>query len=158
MHQELKASVAEELGLKLLTSGVVVRNETDPDQETGCRNGAENGGGSKVGSTVKTVNEGCLATVSANGPSEGTQHEDSERTTSKAAVGTLNGVSEVKQANDVADNTKTAEVNGKINGVLNSPPVLKSKGTWADVVSNSVAGNSKDKPVINITASRAAKD
>uniref|UniRef100_A0A674NJ73 Clustered mitochondria protein homolog n=1 Tax=Takifugu rubripes TaxID=31033 RepID=A0A674NJ73_TAKRU len=158
-HQELKASVAEELGLKLLTSGVMVRSETNPAQEIGCGTDPEDVG-SKVESTVKPVNEGCVATVSANGPSEQTQHEDSDRTTSEAVVGTVNGVSEVKPANDVADNTESVEVNGKINGDLNSPPVLKSKGTWADVVSNSVATNSKNKQVItaNNTASGAAKD
>lgn len=122
----------------------MVRSETNPAQEIGCETDTEDVG-SKVESTV-------------NGPSEQTQHEDSDSSTSEAVVGTVNGVPEVKPANDVADNTESVEVNGKINGVLNSPPVLKSKGTWADVVSNSVAANSKNKQVINITPSGAAKD
>lgn len=149
--------MAKELGLKLLTSGVMVRSETNPAQERGCGTDAEDVG-SKLETTVQPVNEDCVATVSANGPSEQTQHEDSDSTTSETVVGSVNGVSEVKLANDVADNTESVEVNGNINGVLNSPPVLKSKGTWADVVSNSVAANGKNKQVINITASGAAKD
>lgn len=149
--------MAEELGLKLLTSGVMVRSETNPAQEIGSGSDTEDVD-SKVESTVNPVNEGCVATVSANGPSEQTQHEDSDRTTSEAVVGTVNGVSEVKPANDDADNTESVEVNGKINGDLNSPPVLKSKGTWADVVSNSAAANSQNKQIINITASGPAKD
>lgn len=164
-HQELKASVAEELGLKLLTSAVVDRSETNTAQQTGCVNNAEDVGGSEVENTIKTENEGCAATVSANGSFEQTQHEDSDTTTSEAVEGAVNGVVEVSPANNAADSIKSAEVNGKINGALNSPPVLKSKGTWADVVSNSVAANSKtvkDKQVNrvknNIAANGAAKD
>lgn len=156
--------MAEELGLKLLTSAVVDRSETNTAQETGCVNNAEDVGGSEVENTIKTENGGCAATVSANGSFEQTQHEDSD-TTSEAVEGAVNGVVEVSPANNAADSTKSAEVNGKINGALNSPPVLKSKGTWADVVSNSVAANSKaakDKQVNrvknNIAANGAAKD
>lgn len=133
----------------------MVQSETNPAQEIECGTDAEDIG-KKMESTAKPVNGDCVATVSANGPSEQNQHEDSD--TSEVVVGTVNGVSEVKPANDAADNTESVEVNGKINGDLNSPPVLKSKGTWADVVSNSVAANSKNKQVLNITASGAAKD
>lgn len=161
-HQELKASVAEELGLKLLTSGMVDRSETNPVQETGNGNHTEDGGGSEVENAIQTVNEGSEAAVSTNGSSEENQHEDSDRSTSEAVVEAVNGVAEVRPADDAAD--KPVEVNGKINEALNSPPVLKSKGTWADVVSNSVAANTKghkDKQVNrveNISASGAAKD
>lgn len=142
---------------------MVDRSETNTAQETGCVNNAEDVGGSEVENTIKTVNEGCAATVSANGSFEQTQHEDSD-TTSEVVGGAVNGVAEVSPANNAADSTKSAEINGKINGTLNSPPVFKSKGTWADVVSNSVAANSKadkDKQVNrvknNISASGAAK-
>lgn len=153
--------MAEELGLKLLTSGVVDRSEKNAAKETGRENNAEDVGGPQVENTMEKANEACASTVLTNGTSEQNQHEDSDRT--EAAVETVNGVSEVKPADDAADNTKSGEVNGKINGALNSPPVLKSKGTWADVVSNSVAANSKgDKNkqvnrVENITANGAAK-
>lgn len=163
-HQELKASVAEELGLRLLTSAVVDRSETNTAQETGCVNNTEDVGGSEVANTIKTVNEGCAATLSANGSFEQTQHEDSDTIISEAVEGAVNGVAEVSPANNAADSTKSVDVNGKINGALNSPLVLKSKGTWADVVSNSVAASSKadkDKQVNrvkNIAASGAAKD
>lgn len=155
--------MAEELGLKLLTSAVVDRSETNTAQETGCVNNAEDIGGSEVENTIKTVNEGCAATVSANGPLEQTQHEDSD-TTSEAVEGAVNGLAEDCPANNAADSTKSAELNGKINAALNSPPILKGKGTWADVVSNSVSVNSKadkDKQVNgvknNISARGAAK-
>lgn len=157
--------MAEELGLKLLTSAVVDRSETNTAQETGCVNNGEDVGDSGVENTIKLVNEGCAGTFSANGSFEQTQHEDSDTTTSEGVEGPVNGVAEVRTANSAADSTKSAEVNGKINGALNSPPVLKSKGTWADVVSNSVAASSKadrDKQVNrvknNIAASGAAKD
>lgn len=158
-HQELKAAVAEELGLKLLTSAVMDRSETNTAQETGCVNNAEDVGGPEVENTIKTVNEGCAATVSANGSSEQTQHEDSDSTASEGVEGPVNGVAEVSPANNAADSVKSAEVNGKVNGALNSPPVLKSKGTWADVVSNSVAAISKVNKVKNsIAASGGLKD
>lgn len=163
-HQELKAAVAEELGLKLLTSAVDWR-ETNTSQETGCVNNAEDVGGPEVENTVKTMNEDCAATILANDSLDQTQHEDSDSTTSEAVEGPVNGVAEVSPANNTADSTESAEENGKVNGALNSPPVLKSKGTWADVVSNSVAATSKadkDKQVNkvknNIAASGGLKD
>lgn len=161
-HQELKASVAEELGLKLLTSAVVDRSETNTAPETGCVNNAEDVE-SSVENTLKTVNESCAA-ISANGSFEQAQHKDSDTTTPGAVEGELNGTAEVGPGNNGADSTKLAVVNGKINGALNSLPVLKSKGTWADVVSNCLAANSKAEKskqlnrVKNITPSRAAKD
>lgn len=146
--------MAEELGLKLLTSAVVDRSETNT--ATGCVNNAEDVGGSEVESTTKTVNGGCAETVSANGTFEQTQHEDSDATTSNVVKEVVNGVAEVSPDNNAADSTKSAEVNG----ALNSPPVLKSKGTWADVVSNSVAAKRNQVNMVknSIAASGAAKD
>ncbi|XP_029295991.1 uncharacterized protein LOC115013677 [Cottoperca gobio] len=102
---------------------------------------------------------------------------DSDRAASDAEVKIVNGESEVRAAGQetessaphevnsnitngevksdaTADEMKSNEVNGEINGagdVTVSPSVLKSKGTWADVVSkadgagktavNGVAGN-----------------
>lgn len=153
--------MAEELGLKLLTSAVD-RRETNTAQETGCVNNAEDVGGPEV---ENTMNEGCAATILANDSLDQTQHEDSDSTTSEAVEGPVNGVAEVSPANNAADSTESAEENRKVNGALSSPPVLKSKGTWADVVSNSVAAISKadkDKQVNkvknNIAASGGLKD
>lgn len=157
--------MAEELGLKLLTSAVMDRSGTNTAQETGCLNNAEDAGGSEVENTSERVNEGCETTPSANGSFEQTQHKDGGTTPSEAVEGPVNGVAEVSPADNSADSTKPAEENVKINGALNGPPVLKSKGTWADVVSNSIAAKSKadkDKHVNrvknNMAAGGAAQD
>lgn len=155
-HRELKASVAEELGLKLLTSAVVDRSETNTAQETGCLKNAEDVGDAEVENTSERVNE---ATLLANGSFEQTQHKDGDTTPSEAAEGPANGVAEVSPADNAADSTKPAEENVKVNGALNSPPVLKSKGTWADVVSNSIAAKSradKDRQVNKVKNNIAA--
>lgn len=132
-------------------------------------------------SQQEQLGEESAAIVSANGhvvePVEHNQHEektdvdegdseDGDRTASDAEVKIVNGESEVREnstANgeikgDVtADETKSESngVKGEINGALDiaaSPPVLKSKGTWADVVSKTAMANGtghKDTVAVN---------
>lgn len=133
-HNELKAAVAKELGLKLpkdlVTSDIVNGEEKSSDQASGC--GVEAEDGEKPGEST--------AVVSANGhvvePEEQSQKEektdvDSDRVESDVQVKTVNPAmcDEVKSG--------SGEKNGEINGAVDtiaSPSALQSKMTWADVV------------------------
>lgn len=103
---------------------------------------------------------------------------DSDRAASDAEVKIVNGESEVRAAgeetetratNEVNSNTangeiksdatidemKSGEVNGEINGACDvtvSPSVLKSKGTWADVVSKANGAVAIEKAVNGVAA------
>ncbi|XP_070760676.1 clustered mitochondria protein homolog [Enoplosus armatus] len=137
--------------------------------------------------------EESAATVSANGhvvePAEHNQHEekmdvdggDSDRAASDAEVKVVNGESEVRATGEESE-TSTAngeikpademksesdKVNGDLNGALDiSPSVLKSKGTWADVVSKAATANGtgdKDTVAVNgvadsVTANGVAEE
>lgn len=156
--------MAKELGFKLLASGVVERVEKNLDQETGCGKEAEDEGGPAVntsktqqGQLAKTAFVTSAAVVSVNGhvvePVEQNQPEDCDRAASDVELKIVNGGSEVRATGEeteastatlTADDTKSMsdEVNGQTNGALDiatSPSFLNSKGTWADVVSNSKA-------------------
>ncbi|KAM3610958.1 uncharacterized protein V6R79_011205 [Siganus canaliculatus] len=165
-HRELKAAVAKELGLKLpngsLPFGMVDQDEKSSDQQT--ESGKEAEKGESESQKVQPVEEASVegaAVVSANGhieePAEQNQQEekttskDQDRDTSDAQTGKINGESESSSASveiksAVTDDEKQAvsKVNGEVNGVSPipvSPSVLKSKGTWADVVSNAAVVN-----------------
>lgn len=146
--------------------------EKNLDQETGWEKEAEDGGSAAGENTFKTeqgqsVNESLVegvAVLSANGhdvkPAEQNQLKEREGTASDAEVMRVNGVSEVRAT---GEETETSAVNAEVktqpdnsesksdevNGALDtatSPSVLKTKGTWADVVSNgSLANGTRDK-------------
>lgn len=173
-HRELKAAVRKELGFDLISEPVASETmnggEKSSDQETGCGKEAEDRGSPVVenaseGQQEQPVEETRVesdAMVPANGhvveSAELDQHEektdidggdseDSDRVASGAEVDVVNGGSEVRAAGEEA-------VNGEINGAFDttaSPSALKSKGTWADVVSKAaVANGTGDKdPVVN---------
>nr|XP_046243227.1 clustered mitochondria protein homolog [Scatophagus argus]XP_046243228.1 clustered mitochondria protein homolog [Scatophagus argus] len=158
-HLELKAAVAKELGFKipneLVPSETVQEGEKSPAQETGCGKDAEDGGisaeentseGQQEQPVEETLVEGA-AIASANGhvvkPAEQNQHGDSDTAASDAEVKIVNGESEVRAAGEETE-MKSDDVNGEMNGALEittSPTVLKSKGTWADVVSKAPVAN-----------------
>lgn len=168
--------MAKELGFnitpELVTSETVDGGQKFSDQETGCRKEGEDRGSPAVENTSESQREQPVEEtfISANGhaeePAEQNQHEDSDRAASDAEVKIVNGESEVRATGEgsetstangeiksdaTADEMKSesAEVNGEINGALDiptSPSVLKSKGTWADVVSKvSVVNGTGDK-------------
>ncbi len=164
-HNELKAAVAKELGFKItrepIASETLNGGEKNSDQETGCRKEGEDGGSPAVENASERQQEGpaekCLveSVAIANGHVEKTDTDggDSEDSDRAAEVKLVNGESEVRATGEEAetstangeiksdaavDEVKSDEVNGEINGALDittSPLVLKSKGTWADVVS-----------------------
>ncbi|XP_068422909.1 clustered mitochondria protein homolog [Clinocottus analis] len=105
--------------------------------------------------------------------------EDSERAASNAEVKIVNGESEVRAAGQEADNSTPNDVNSntvnggiksdttvtemtdEVNGdIPKSPPVLKSKGTWADVVSKANGGSNIDTAVNSdhVTANGTAQE
>lgn len=154
--------MAKELGFKLLASGVVERVEKNLDLETGCAKGAEDEGGPAVnGHVVKPV--------------EQNQAEDCDRAASDVECKIVNGVSEVRATGEeteastatlTADDTKpiSDEVNGQTNGALDIATNGNSKGTWADVVSNSKAAKKTgdnntavNKMANNVTANGVAE-
>lgn len=172
-HRELKAAVAKELGFKLPTTDGAEKNS---DQETGC--GKE--GGDKVSSTTAESRVDVGAVVLANGSSdEAAEQSQAEGSDRAAAEGnTVNEVQEVRMAGKetlTEASTKTnvlevqagsGEVNGKMNGALDSPTspsAHKGKGTWADIVSNAALSNGtgdKDRTVkkaAHITANKVAE-
>ena len=187
-HLELKAAVARELGFKVV-NGVVTpldEGEKSSDQETGSGKEADDGGSSAVENAGESQQEQpaeetsveTAAVESANGhvvePADDSQHEGSDRAASEVKI--VNGESEVTATGE-EDETSTAngdvkseseEVNGEINGAVEvpaSPSVLKSKGTWADVVSKAaVVNGTGDKDaavngvVDSITANGVAKE
>ncbi|XP_070821605.1 clustered mitochondria protein homolog [Chaetodon trifascialis] len=194
-HRELKAAVAKELGFKVINGLVTVEavdgGEKTSDQETGCGKEAEDGGSPTVENTSESQQEQPVeeTVVSANGHAEETaeqnQDEDNDRAASDAEVKIVNGESEVRAAGEgsetstangeiesdaAADEMKSesGDVNGEINGALDitaSPSVLKSKGTWADVVSNvPVTNGTGDKDTAvngvadNVTANGVAEE
>ncbi|XP_036952790.1 clustered mitochondria protein homolog [Acanthopagrus latus] len=187
-HLELKAAVARELGFKVVNGVVTPLDESEKSsgQETGSGKEADDGGSSSVenageGQQEQPAEETSVETAaveSANGhvvePAEGSQHEGSDRAASEVKI--VNGESEVTATGE-EDETSTAngevkseseEVNGEINGAVDvpaSPSVLKSKGTWADVVSKAAVVNGtgdKDAAVNgvadSITANGVAKE
>lgn len=172
-HRELKAAVAKELGFNLLTTEATDGREKNSDQETGCGKEAED----EVNSTTaESLVEGS-AVVLVNGSgveaAEQSQAEGSDR--AEPEGNKVNGVQEVRMAGEESPteaSIKTnasegkAEVNGEVNGALDSPtsPLAhKGKGTWADIVSNATLANGtgdKDKTVKkagHITANRVAE-
>ncbi|XP_068559636.1 clustered mitochondria protein homolog [Cebidichthys violaceus] len=121
-----------------------------------------------------SVNGHVVQPAEVNGHEEKTDVDaaDSDRAASDAEVKIVNGESEVRDStpNDANSNTvngeigsdatvtvinsESDEVNGDTNGACDipvSPSVLKSKGTWADVVSKANGG--KDT-VVNIAADK----
>lgn len=178
-HRELKAAVAKELGFtvtsELFASETVNVGEISSDQDTGCEKEAEDGESPAVENVSETLVESA-ATVSANGhvvePAELNQHEektdvdggvseDSDTAASDAEVKVVNGESGVRAAGE-------GMVNGEINGAFDttaSKSALKSKGTWADVVSKAPIANgtrAKDTAVNgvadNVTANGVAEE
>ncbi|KAI3372888.1 hypothetical protein L3Q82_023340, partial [Scortum barcoo] len=143
--------------------------EKSSDQETGCGKEAEEGGSPAAETASRSQKERpeeersveSATTVTANGHVEKTDVDggDSEDGDRAAEVKLVNGVSEVKATREeaetskangviksdaVADKVKSGEVNGEVNGVLDittRPTVLKSKGTWADIVSKPAVTN-----------------
>lgn len=175
-HRELKAAVAKELGLKLPTTKATDGGEKNSDQETGC--GKE--GEEEVNSTTAESLADVGAVILANGSSvEAAEHSQADSSDRAAADGnTVNGVQEVKTAGEESvteASIKTnvlevqpgsAEVNGKMNGALDSPTspsAHKGKGTWADIVSNAALANGTvdkdrtEKKAGHITANKVAE-
>lgn len=147
---ELKAAVAKELGLKLLTSEIADGGEKNSDQDTGCGKEDEDVASSVVDNTSKTqqgqpVTETLVEStvvVSANGhvvePAE-LSLEGNDTAVSDAEVKMVNGVSEVREtggetessaanaevkSNATVDDNKpkSDEVNGEINGASDIAP------------------------------------
>ncbi|TKS78790.1 Clustered mitochondria protein -like protein [Collichthys lucidus] len=167
-HKELKAAVAKELGFKVTTELVASEaadgGEKNSDGETGCGKEAEDGGSSTVQKASESQQEQpvkeTIVESTANGhvvePAEQNHLEDSDRAGSGAEVSIVNGETEVRakgeetksstangevKSDAAADVMKPEEVNGDINGTPTSPSVLKSKGTWADIVSKAPVAN-----------------
>lgn len=159
------------------------------EAEDGGSKAVENASKTQQGQSVTEPLMESAAVVSANGhvvePAEQNQLEGSDRAASDAEVKIVNGVSEVRatgeetetsaanaevKTNATADDmkSKSDEVNGEINGALDitaCPSVLKSKGTWADVVSNAMVANgtggkdtAENKVAGNITANGVAEE
>lgn len=159
------------------------------EAEDGGSKAVENASKTQQGQSVTEPLMESAAVVSANGhvvePAEQNQLESSDRAASDAEVKIVNGVSEVSatgeetetsaanaevKTNATADDmkSKSDEVNGEINGALDitaCPSVLKSKGTWADVVSNAMVANgtggkdtAENKVAGNITANGVAEE
>ncbi|TMS03716.1 Clustered mitochondria protein-like protein [Larimichthys crocea] len=167
-HKELKAAVAKELGFKVTTELVASEaadgGEKNSDGETGYGKEAEDGGSSTVQKASESQQEQpveeTIVESTANGhvvePAEQNHLEDSDRAGSGAEVSIVNGESEVRATGEetksstangevksdaAANEMKSDEVNGDINGTPTSPSVLKSKGTWADIVSKAPVAN-----------------
>ncbi|XP_068166681.1 clustered mitochondria protein homolog isoform X2 [Antennarius striatus] len=172
---------------KLSTSEIVEGGEKSSNQETGSRKEPEAGGNAADENTSKvkqeqpgekTLMEGA-AVISANGHEEeqaGQNDGDSDRAASDVGVKEVNGDSEVRatgeatsiangdiKSNAIGEVKSTSnEVNGDIHGTSNiptSPSVLKSKGTWAQVVSNSAKAREtgiKDTAVAEKVAANGA--
>lgn len=153
-HRELKAAVAKELGFKLPTTEATDEGKKISDQETGCGKEGED----KVNATAAESLVDAGAVVLANGSSaeaaEQGQAEGSDRAAPEGK--TVNGVQEVRmtgeqslteasiKTNVLEVQAESGEVNGKMNGVLDtptSPSAHKGKGTWADIVSNAALAN-----------------
>lgn len=185
-HLELKAAVARELGFKVV-NGVVTpldEGEKTSDQETGSGKEADDGGSSAVENAGESQQEQpaeetsveTAAVESANGhvvePAEDSQHEGSDRAASEVKIVTSEVTATGKEDEMSTANGEVKsgpeEVNGEINGAVDvpaSPSVLKSKGTWADVVSKAaVVNGTGDKDaavngvVDSITANGVAKE
>lgn len=175
-HRELKAAVAKELGFKLPTTEATNGAEKNPDQETGCGKERED----EVNSTTaeSLVDGGALVLTNGSGAEAAEQGQAEGGDRAAPEGNTVNGVPEVKVAGEESRaeaSTKTnalevqaesGEVNGKVNGTLDSPTspsAHKGKGTWADIVSNSALANGtgdKDralKKVGQITADTVAE-
>lgn len=158
-HQELKAAVAKELGFKLLNSEAMDGREKNSDQETGCgKEGEEEGNSTMTESSVESA-----AVVSVNGSDvepEQNQAEGSDRAAPDTK--TVNGVPEAGatgeesknfKENATADEARSDEINGEMNGALDtvtSPSGLKGKGTWADIVSNATLASGTGDKVTNV--------
>ncbi|KAG7489609.1 hypothetical protein JOB18_016073 [Solea senegalensis] len=144
-HEELKAAVRKELGLKLPSELAALETakggEKSSDKET--EHGKEAGDGAEN-------NSGQAAAISANGHEVGPADEDdSDRAASDTGGEIVNGESEHKAGaaanGEVESDKKDGELNGAGTATV-SPPVLKCKKTWADIVSNaSIVNGTRDK-------------
>ncbi|XP_041854801.1 clustered mitochondria protein homolog isoform X2 [Melanotaenia boesemani] len=165
-HLERKAAARKELGLKLptelTTSDFVNGEEKSSDNATGCGKETEDGGNKAVESNnvsqqeqpVEGTSVASAAKASANGhvvePAEQSKHEgetdvDSDRAASDVTVKTANEDDEMISGSE--------EKNGEINGeadIIASPLALKSKLTWADIVtSKPTIANEKESKAVN---------
>lgn len=159
------------------------------EAEDGGRPAAANSSESQQEQSAAETSVESAAVVSANGhmvePVEQNQHEEGDRAASDAEVNIVNEESEVRAAGEEnvtstaneevrcdatagAMKSESDEVNGEINGALDiatSPSVIKSKGSWADVVSKAAVANgtgNKDTAVngvaAKVTANGAAEE
>nr|XP_020450014.1 clustered mitochondria protein homolog [Monopterus albus] len=192
-HLERKAAAAKELGI-YLTNNPIASENVNSAQETGCGKETEDGGSPAVGNNnsmsqqkqpVEEVSVESAAVVSANGlvvqPGKQNQHEEK----TEPDIGDSETVKEESEVRVAAEETKTNVQNGvkssTANGEMKSEAtcgemksdqkndkingsVLKSKGTWADVVSKAlIANGTEDKDTAvngvtdNVTASGTAE-
>ncbi len=163
--KELGFDVSKMFGASETVNG----REKSSDLETGSGKEAEDGGSPAVENTgesqqeqpVTEILDDNAAVVLANGHAEQNQCEEGDRAAPDTEAKTVNGESEVSAAGEetvtstangeiksdaAADVRKSVsdKVNGEINGDLDiatSPTVLKSKGSWADVVSKGAVAN-----------------
>lgn len=167
--------MAKELGLKLpgeLSSEAVDGGEKSPDPETGCGKEAEDMGSPGTESAAEDQQEQPVgeseadseAAVSANSPEpveenqqeEKSESEDSDRAASDAEAKesevTAPGEAEASTANEQIKTETTAKESEKVESaavIATSPTVLKSKGTWADIVSKPAVANGKPDTAVN---------
>ncbi|XP_051278786.1 clustered mitochondria protein homolog isoform X2 [Dicentrarchus labrax] len=128
------------------------------------------------GAAVVSANGHVVETAEQNQHEEKTDRENGDRAASDTEVKIVNGESEVGATGEktetstangeiksdaTADGRKSGsdKVNGEINGAFDinaSPTVLKSKGTWADVVSKSAVVNGNKDTAVNGVADNVA--
>lgn len=174
-HRELKAAVAKELGFHLPTAEVMDGREKNSHQETGCGKEGEDEVNSATAESL--VDSDAVVSDNDSGAEPAEQSQTEANDTAAPEGSTVNGVQEVQMAGEkstteasVKSNASegeagSREVNGEINGALDSPTspsAHKGKGTWADIVSNAPLANGtgdKDrtlKKAGHITANRVA--
>uniref|UniRef100_A0A1A8IWA1 Clu domain-containing protein n=2 Tax=Nothobranchius TaxID=28779 RepID=A0A1A8IWA1_NOTKU len=157
-HLEKKLAAAKELGFKLPMELQV--------SDTGCRKEAEDGGNGadeKNSEREQALVEDTLAesaaSVLANGHAP-EQADEEKADVDKAREGTGARVQTAAEDPKQSDSgEKKGEINGGVN-VIPSPPVLKSKLTWADVVSKPTngTGSKEANGVDSVTANGAAEE
>lgn len=148
-HLERKAAALKELGLKLpgelaAASETVKAGEKNSDKETGCGKEAEDGGSPAVENNREHHKESVMGApaVSVNGHANGVSEVSAAGEETESSV--EREANREKEPEATREEMKSDEKDGQSNGVSDTkatPSLLKSKGTWADVVSKSSISN-----------------
>ncbi|KAK1893333.1 Clustered mitochondria protein like [Dissostichus eleginoides] len=169
-HKELKAAVAKELGF-IVTNGVVTLivngEEKSSDPNTGSGKEAEDEGSPAVENASDSQQEQPEEESSEKSAAMTNGHVVEPAETESSAPNEVNGniVNGEVKSNATADEIKSESngVNGEINGACDitvKHSVLKSTGTWADVVSkaNGAADTAVNGTAGSVTANGEAEE